>query len=155
VLFEGIDSGRQIILFCHDPTALPFLVQEPAVARRLPQLACTVIGHLHSPSILRVGRCLGGMPELKWFGNTARRLSSALRKAREWSPFRVVLCPSLAGIQLFKDGGYLELSLAMPGADGPRLRRHRLPWQSRVRQAANQPCASAGPPGTAPENPPR
>jgi hypothetical protein len=129
-IFERVGRDRRIILFCHDPTALPFLARESAVTARLPQLACTVIGHLHSESILRVGKLLAGMPELGFLGNTARRLSSALRRARAWAPFRVVLCPSLAGIQLLKDGGFLELDVSSSANELPGVRKHRLSWKA-------------------------
>ncbi|MCK6501372.1 MAG: metallophosphoesterase [Nitrospira sp.] len=126
-VFARLDSRRRLILFCHDPTALPFLAAEPEVTRRLGQLECTIIGHLHSPWILRMSRCLSGMPELGVLGNTARRLSGALRKARGWRPFRLVLCPSPPGIQIAKDGGYLHIDVM---ADATlRIRRHRLAWR--------------------------
>ncbi|MBL9139174.1 MAG: metallophosphoesterase [Verrucomicrobiales bacterium] len=127
-VFSGLDSRRRILLFCHDPTALPFLAAEPKVAERLGQLECTIIGHLHSPWILRMSRCLSGMPELGILGNTARRLSGALRKARGWRAFRLVLCPSPPGIQIAKDGGFLEMELLANG--GIRILRRRLPWRS-------------------------
>jgi hypothetical protein len=132
--FASVRASQRIILFCHDPTALPYLAEEPAIAEKLGQLECTVIGHLHSPWILRMSRCLSGMPELGLLGNTARRLSGALRKARRWRPFRLVLCPSPPGIQIAKDGGYLEIEiLAGGGVDriagrGIRVIRRYLPW---------------------------
>lgn len=126
--FTRLPEDGRVILFCHDPTALPFLAREPVVAARLSQLACTVIGHLHSELILRLSGLLAGMPELGFLGNTARRISGALRRARAWRPFRVVLCPSPAGVQLLKDGGYLELRLDPRRGTGPQVIRHRLPW---------------------------
>lgn len=127
-VFAGVREGEPIILFCHDPTALPFLARQDAVRRRLGQVVCTVIGHLHSELVLRTSRWLAGMPEIGFLGNTARRLSGALRKARGWRGFRVVLCPSLAGIQLLKDGGYLELELGCAQRGEVRIVRRRLPW---------------------------
>lgn len=120
---------RRVILFCHDPTALPFLAKDEAIGPLLPRIVCTVIGHLHSELVLRASRWLAGMPELGFLGNTARRLSGALRRARAWRPFRLVLCPSLAGVQLLKDGGYLELDLDHDGPQGPRITRRTLPWR--------------------------
>ena len=38
-------------------------------------------------------------------------MSTALKKVRHWRPFRVRFCPSLAGIELLKDGGYLTVEL--------------------------------------------
>ena len=132
--FATLPPQRRVILFCHDPTALPYLAREPEVRPRLHQLDVTIIGHLHSELILRVSRCFAGMPPLDHVGHTARRLSRALRKARAWKPFNPVLCPSLAGIQLLKDGGYLTIEI--PPSTGPdptgratfQITRHRLPW---------------------------
>lgn len=107
-LFAGaMREGRRVLLFCHDPTALPFLARLDGVRRALPNLGGTVIGHLHTRWVLRVGRMLAGMPRIGWAGNTVRRYSEALRDARCWRRFRVVLCPSPTGIQCLKDGGYL------------------------------------------------
>lgn len=123
---EGLPSDSRWLLFCHDPTALPFLLERPPVRAALPRLGATIVGHLHSELILRTGRLLAGMPELPFFGATARRLSGALRRARDWAPFRVRLCPSPSGTQLLKDGGYLEIGLA-PGRE-LEIVRHHLPW---------------------------
>jgi hypothetical protein len=125
--FATAPDHARLVLFCHDPSALPFLAQLPEVERRLGQVAATVIGHLHSPFVWRASRWLSGIPEISFAGVTARRISAALRKARGWAPFRVILCPSLAGIELLKDGGYLELTL---GEGGLEARRHRLPWRT-------------------------
>ena len=104
---EAATRGRRVVLFCHDPTALPFLARLDGVQRAHPRIAATVIGHLHTPWILRAGGWLAGMPCVPWAGHTVRRCTAALRDARCWRDFRVVLCPSPSGIQLFKDGGYL------------------------------------------------
>ncbi|WCJ58726.1 metallophosphoesterase [Fontisphaera persica] len=126
--FRGLRAGERVLLFCHDPTALPFLLEEQAVAARLNQVEHTIIGHLHTPVVFRASGWLAGMPEVRHLGNVPRRLSSALRRAQDWQPFNVVLCPSIAGTQLFKDGGFLTLQLH-PGAEAPlRIQRHRLPW---------------------------
>lgn len=124
----AVEADRRILLFCHDPTALPFLAREPWMAEVLPRIEHTVIGHLHSELILRTSRFLAGMPELAFLGTTARRLSSALRRARAWAPFNPVLCPSLSGVQVRKDGGYLELELDPEGQAATRIVRRYLPW---------------------------
>lgn len=129
--FARIGRDRPILLFCHDPTALPFLAREAWFAERLGQIEFTVIGHLHSELVLRTSRLLAGMPTLGFLGNTARRLSRALSKARAWAPFRVVLCPSLAGIELLKDGGFLELHLDPQGEKQTTIIRRNLPWPIR------------------------
>lgn len=109
--FDRLGSDRRILLFCHDPTALPWLSREAAVRQRLPQIEQTVIGHLHSQPFLWQSRLLAGMPVIKFLGSTPKKLSSALNQARLWRPFRVRLCPSLAGTQLFGGGGYYTARL--------------------------------------------
>ena len=109
--FAGLKPDQKVLLFCHDPSALPFLWEEEKIRGKLQQLEQTIIGHLHSKLILWQSRLLAGMPEIRFLGHTARRLSAALRQAKKWEPFKVQLCPALAGIELLKDGGYLALTL--------------------------------------------
>jgi hypothetical protein len=109
--FNQLQADQRVLLFCHDPTALPFLGREPAVRSRIDQIEQTVIGHLHSNLILFQSQILAGMPRITFLGHTARRLTKALGQAREWRPFKVRLCPALAGVQLLKDGGFLEVEL--------------------------------------------
>jgi hypothetical protein len=116
--FAALRPDQRVLLFCHDPTALPFLWREPVVQARTAQIEQTIIGHLHSNLILWKSRRLAGLPRITFLGHTAKRLSSALREARYWKPFRVRLCPSLAGIELLKDGGYLTATLD-PGIARP------------------------------------
>lgn len=120
------NSHPTILLFCHDPSALPFLQECPSIQARLPEIATTVVGHLHSTAIFNTGRRLAGMPPIHFLGTTARRLSRALNRAKAWSTFKTTLCPSLAGIELLKDGGYLTIELETPGQSHPRIHRHRL-----------------------------
>jgi len=70
---------------------------------------------------------LAGLPTIKFLGHTALRLSSALGQARQWKPFRVRLCPSLAGIELLKDGGYLSAEIDLDAGRPAMFKRHRLP----------------------------
>jgi hypothetical protein len=109
--FAGLRPEQRVLLFCHDPTALPFLSREESVRDKLPQLEQTIIGHLHSNLFLWKSRMLAGMPVIRFMGNGARRMSLALREARLWKPFKVRLCPALAGIELLKDGGFLRIRL--------------------------------------------
>lgn len=109
--FEALSSDRRVILFCHDPTALPFLWREEALRPRLAQVELTIIGHLHSSLFLWKSRLLSGMPAIHFLGNSVRRMSMALHDARHWRGFNVRLCPALSGIDLLKDGGYLRLEL--------------------------------------------
>jgi hypothetical protein len=126
-MFVKIEPEQRILLFCHDPSALPFLGREPEVAARLPQIERTIIGHLHSELILWKSRWLAGMPKINFLGHTAKRLSAALREAREWRPFHVRLCPSLAGIELLKDGGYLTARLDLEAKMPTQFEFHPLP----------------------------
>jgi hypothetical protein len=124
--FERLRANQRVLLFCHDPTALPFLWQNPDVRRKLGQVEQTLIGHLHSEAVLWKSKLLAGMPAIGFLGNSVRRMSSALNQARCWRDFRVRLCPSLAGIELLKDGGYY-LAFIEPSARRPvQFQRHRL-----------------------------
>jgi hypothetical protein len=125
--FVGVPANHRILLFCHDPTALPWLVREPAVRERLHQIEQTIIGHLHSPFILWQSRLLSGMPHLRFLGTSVARMSAALREARLWRPFHVRLCPSLAGVELLKDGGFLTAKIDESGDSPVQWKRHRLP----------------------------
>jgi len=118
--FAAVRADQRIILFCHDPTALPFLWRDAVVRGKIPQVERTIIGHLHSNLYLRWSRILSGVPVLRCFGHSIQRMSTAVNEARHWKPFRVLLCPSLAGIELFRDGGYftgeLDPELSQPAA---------------------------------------
>ena len=124
--FAQLRPYQRVILFCHDPSALPFLWREPEIRAKLPQVECTVIGHLHSKLILRKSRILAGMPSIGFFGHTVQRLSVALSEARVWRHFNVLLCPSLAGIELLKDGGYYTAELDASAAEPARFNFHPL-----------------------------
>jgi hypothetical protein len=126
--FDRVSPKQRILLFCHDPSALPFLAQLPAVTRRWPHLERTIIGHLHSPAFIRMSAFLAGMPEIHFLGHTPRRLSRALRQARHWKPFRILLCPSLTGLQLLKDGGYYTAQLDTDARHPAQFEFHRLRW---------------------------
>jgi hypothetical protein len=116
--FDALQPGQRVILFCHDPTALPFLAQEESVRRRLPQIETTVIGHLHTNLILWKSRLLSWVPPIRFLGHTAGKMSAALSKSRQWRPFKIKLCPALGGIQLLNDGGYFTVTLD-PAAQRP------------------------------------
>ena len=125
--FAGVTRNQRLILFCHDPSALPFLWREDCVGQRLRQVELTIVGHLHSRLILRNSRWLSGMPAIGFLGNSVKRMSTALHEARHWKPFHVELCPSLAGIELLKDGGFLTINLDRQARVPPRVQLHRLP----------------------------
>ena len=125
--FVSLEPKRRVLLFCHDPTALPFLWRDEEIRARLPHIEQTVIGHLHSNVIFWKSRILAGMPPIGFMGHTPKRLSTALHNARYWRPFRVRLCPALGGIELLKDGGYYIAELH-PDEDTPvRFEFHHLP----------------------------
>jgi hypothetical protein len=122
--FAQIPPHQPVLLFCHDPSALSFLAAEPAVRHRLPQIQRTFVGHLHSSLVLWKSQRLAGMPRINFLGHAVRRMTTALREARSWRPFHVQLCPSLAGVELLKDGGFLTAN----ASDNPlEPVQHRLP----------------------------
>ena len=123
--FAALAPDQRVILFCHDPTALPFLARDKGVRGKLPQIEQTIIGHLHSNLVLWKSRLLAGMPPVHFLGHTARRLSTALSEARHWRPFHVRLCPALSGVQLLKDGGYCTLELDPAAQEPCRFQFHR------------------------------
>ena len=126
--FAALNDTDRVILFCHDPTALPFIGRLPAVQQRFSQIERTVIGHLHSPIYLRMSWVLSGMPSLAFLGHSIRRMSLALREARHWKPFKVLLCPSPPGVQMLKDGGYFMATLRPDGSQPVQFKFHPLPW---------------------------
>ncbi len=125
--FAALPANARVLLFCHDPTALWFLWQEEVVRTRLGQIENTIIGHLHSGLIWSMSKVLAGIPVIHFLGHSARRLSRALREAKYWRPFNVRLCPSLAGIELLKDGGYVTAELDLECQRPSQFRVHRLP----------------------------
>lgn len=126
--FAALDPSQRVLLFCHDPTALPFLARDDTIRARLSQIEHTIIGHLHSPVILRAARALSGLPRIDFLGHTPRRLSTALRDARHWRDFQPLLCPSPTGMQLFKDGGWLALELDREARRPAQIHFHPLSW---------------------------
>ena len=125
--FDGLQPEQRVLLFCHDPTALPFLWREESVRRRLRQVEQTILGHLHTRLILWKSRMLSGISPINFLGRNVSRFTSALHEAHHWWPFRVRLCPALSGIQLLNDGGYYTVQLD-PEANYPaRFTFHPLP----------------------------
>jgi len=128
--FRQLRPAQRVILFCHDPTALPFLWQEPVIRGKLPQIERTIIGHLHSRLVLAKSRILAGMPVIPFLGHTTRRLTCALHQARLWEPFNLLLCPSLAGIELVRSGGFYTAELDLSGKHAAVFRLHHLPREA-------------------------
>lgn len=127
-IFNSLIPIDRVILFCHDPTALPFLHQLAAVRTRTHQIERTIIGHLHSPLILKKSRLLSGLPKITFLGQAIRRMSSALSKARDWRHFNILLCPSLAGLQITKHGGFYEMILNPTAKTPTTFHFHRIHW---------------------------
>jgi hypothetical protein len=125
--FAGLRPEQRVIFFCHDPTALAFLARDAAIQPKLAQVEQTIIGHLHSNLYLRVGRLLSGLPVIRGCGHSIHKMSAALREARQWRPFNVRLCPSLAGIELLDDGGYLVVELEGELRAPTKVQFHPLP----------------------------
>jgi hypothetical protein len=124
--FSALKPEQRVILFCHDPTALPFLWRDETIRGRLAQIEHTVIGHLHSALVFRTARIASGVPVIGFLGHTVKRMTTALSEGRHWRPFHVRFCPSLAGIELFKDGGFLTASLDPAARSPAEFRLHRL-----------------------------
>ena len=124
--FRQLTPQDRVILFCHDPSALPFLHSEPELIAKVKQIELTIIGHLHSPLVYFASRFFSGIPPIRFLGNSIRRFSSALQNAKGWRDFNVHLCPSLAGIELLKDGGFLELRVPNSGFGRVQCIRHRI-----------------------------
>ena len=125
--FDALKPEQRVLLFCHDPTALPFLWQEESVRSRLPQIEQTIIGHLHTRLILWKSRVLSGIPPVRFLGNSVRKFTSALHSAHHWWPFKVRLCPALSGIELLNDGGYYTIELDPTAKQPARFVFHPLP----------------------------
>jgi len=120
----SIQQNQTILLFCHDPTALPFLWHDNEIRSKVPQIEQTIIGHLHSHLVFWKSRLLAGMPRIGFLGHTTKRLSTALHEARYWKPFKVKLCPALSGIELTKGAGYLTVELDASDHGRPAQFRH-------------------------------
>jgi 3',5'-cyclic AMP phosphodiesterase CpdA len=124
--FAALSPRQRVLLFCHDPTALPFLWREETVRDKLPQVEHTIIGHLHSQLFFWKSQMLAGIPTVRFLGNSIRRMSGALNEARCWRAFKPRLCPSIAGIELLKDGGDCEVRIDESAALPAEIYFHRL-----------------------------
>jgi hypothetical protein len=116
--FDALRPDDKVLLFCHDPTALPFLNELAAVRDRLAQIERTIIGHLHSELIYKQSLMLSGFPTIAFCGPTVRRISSALGRAKDWKQFNILLCPSLSGLEINRRGGFYSAEIH-PDSDRP------------------------------------
>jgi hypothetical protein len=126
--FRGLERGQRVILFCHDPTALPYLARLEAVRSSWGRIEQTVLGHLHSNFIFNTAQRLAGVPAVNFAGVTLRRITNALRRAEQWAPFKPILCPSPTGMEVFKDGGFLTVDLYPEDPRPLAWRFHPIPW---------------------------
>lgn len=132
---DRMPRDARIILFCHDPGALTALSQIPVVQRRLPQIELTVIGHLHSPTLLWLALHAPRISAWKPRYPVARIVSHGIEGARAWRLFNPVVCPSTFGTGHHISGGLLFIERADDGTLTTRrqrvhrrhYRRHRAP----------------------------
>lgn len=127
-VFDALTPEDRVLLFCHDPTALPFLWESESIRRRSSQIERTIIGHLHSPLFLKQSRILSGMPRIDFCGQAVRRMSSALSRSKEWRHFNILLCPSLAGLQLTREGGFYTVEIDPAGKKCAEFQFHPVRW---------------------------
>lgn len=127
-VFNTLHPSDRVLLFCHDPTALPYLWKSGVVQRHAGQIERTIIGHLHSPAVLRQSRLLSGMPRITFCGQAIRRMSSALSRGKDWEPFKVLLCPSLAGLQITKKGGFYTAEIDPDATMPTSFELHPIRW---------------------------
>ncbi|MCS6771644.1 MAG: metallophosphoesterase [Kiritimatiellae bacterium] len=124
--FESLPREARVILFCHDPSALAVLAGLPVIQRRLTQIEMTVVGHLHSPTLLRVARYAARLSGLRPRYPVARIVAKGLEGARSWAQFKPVVCPSTFGTGHHVAGGLLWIE---PNDEGrlvaQRVRVHR------------------------------
>ncbi len=113
--FAALDRDAQVILFCHDPSALGPLRAEPEVAARLDQIKLTVLGHLHDPRLLTL---IQRMPQFRlWTPKypVARIIAKSVRDAKTWSAFNPIICPSPFGTGHHLSGGILFIERTPTG----------------------------------------
>lgn len=127
--FGQIQKHERAILFCHDPSALGFMYGIPEVREKLDQIAVTWVGHMHTPLVKNAADLFAGIPPILHLGSSLRRYSLALQKAKVWKKFRMKLCPSPAGSELLRDGGFFEMTLSTdPNQKFPINVFHNNPW---------------------------
>lgn len=129
--FGELKPTQRVVLFCHDPSALPFLWQEDFMRAKAGLIAKTVVGHLHTRILLWKTRVLGGLPPVRFLGASVHRMTTGLSQSRLWRHFNVVLCPALAGIQMLRGGGFLTMDLDEGGTRPPRVGFHPIPRKQR------------------------
>lgn len=105
--FDQLDPTARVVLFCHDPSALGVLIEEPLIAAKRHQIELTVLGHLHEPRLLTLVQRMPRLPNWKPRYPVARIISEGIRNAKTWSLFNPVVCPSPFGTGNHLSGGLL------------------------------------------------
>ena len=113
--FRGIEDGHRVILFSHDPSAMGLLSSLPEVRKRLSQIECTVVGHLHTPMLMGLTRMMRHVPVLKTNYPIARIVTHGARGAQDWKRFNPVVCPSTYGVGNHISGGILLIEARSRG----------------------------------------
>jgi 3',5'-cyclic AMP phosphodiesterase CpdA len=122
--FETLPASARVLLFCHDPGALATLDTIPAVRARQRQIERTILGHLHSPGLLRLARMVPPFPKVKPRYPVARIIARSLSDKSSWRRFNPILCPSTFGTGQHVSGGAL---FAETNGEGRLvIRRHRI-----------------------------
>lgn len=127
--FGNISKEERVIIFCHDPSALGYVSEIKEVREKMSQIAVTWVGHMHTSAVAQAAQILSGVPEVCSFGHSIRRFTVALNRAKIWRDFNMKLCPSPSGSELFRDGGFYEMTLF--GEDDkqhPTCVFHPFPW---------------------------
>ncbi len=114
--FDGLSRQARVVLFCHDPSALTMLAQIPVVKRRLAQIEMTVIGHLHSPTLLKLAKLAPATKNWKPKYPVARIIARGLEGVQAWAQFNPVVCPSTFGTGHHVRGGLLVVERDDAGA---------------------------------------
>lgn len=122
--FDSLPANAPVLLFCHDPGALATLDTVPAVRSRQHQIERTILGHLHSPSLLRLARMVPPFPKVQPKYPVARIIARSLSDKSSWRRFNPILCPSTFGTGQHVSGGAL---FAETNGEGRlMIRRHRI-----------------------------
>lgn len=122
--FAALPDDARVILFCHDPSALGLLINQPVINDKKRHIELTVLGHLHEPRLLKLIQRLPKLPEWKPRYPVARIISEGIRNAKTWSHFNPIVCPSPFGTGHHLSGGLLYIE---KNADHkPIARRHRI-----------------------------
>ena len=127
--FENIQPQQKIVIFCHDPSALGFMHMIPEVRAKLDQIAVTWVGHMHTSLVENAAHLFSGIPEIGFLGTSIRRYTIALQKGKVWKDFKMRLCPSPAGSEIYRDGGFYDMILSKSSdINAPTCVFHPNPW---------------------------